>query len=441
MIKNSTVYTFLNRIFASLAGKSFLSFKVLTLFLSVFLLYPVSFSQTTAQPPLPGSYPFIKPELSKLVYAKDSSKFMDLFRRMDDMRKGRVKRITIAHFGGSHIQAGFWPEVLINGFQSTGNYEGGGLFIFPFKAVKTNNPNFFRTFSYGKWKRCRCAVTKEMCDNLGVAGMAAVTNDSLSTFGFKLLDAVRPKTANSVKVYHNFNSSFELALNHESNLHFTRKDYEKKGYTEFTFESMIDSLNFVVIRRDTLRKDFMLRGMSVENSEPGFYYASMGVNGASSGSFLRCPEFVNELKSIPPDLVIFSLGVNDTHDINFSKQAFINKYDSLVANIKKVSPDCAFLFVTTTDNYMNRKTANKRPIKAAEAAYELAEKHKGAVYDLYAVMGGYKSIYKWYKAGLAAKDKVHFNARGYRLLANMMYQAIDKSYQNNSKIKDKEIKN
>lgn len=360
---------------------------------------------------------------------------------MDDLKKGKRKRVSILHLGGSHIQAGTWPQVLIEGFQSTGNYEGGGLFIFPFKMVKSNNPVFFNSFSYGKWKRCRCALNKEMCNDMGVSGMAAITNDSLVTFGFRLLETSRPKTFNSVKVYHNFNPSFQLALNHESVLQFVRKDYEKKGYTEFTFESFIDSLNFVVVRKDTLQKDFMLRGMSAENSNPGFYYASMGVNGASSGSFLRCPEFINELKSIPPDLAIFTLGVNDTHDLNFSKQAFIAKYDSLVANIKKVSPDCAFLFVTTTDNYINRKTANKRPIKAAEAAYELAEKHKGAVYDLYAVMGGYKSIYKWFKAGLAAKDKVHFNGRGYKLLAGLMYNAIDASYKNNSKLKDKEIRN
>jgi lysophospholipase L1-like esterase len=57
------------------------------------------------------------------------------------------------------------------------------------------------------------------------------------------------------------------------------------------------------------------------------------------------------------------------------------------------------------------------------------------VYDLYAVMGGYKSIYKWYKAGLAAKDKVHFNGRGYNILASMMFDAINRSYKYNSKIK------
>ncbi|MES2763363.1 MAG: GDSL-type esterase/lipase family protein [Bacteroidota bacterium] len=379
---------------------------------------------------------FVKPEHSKLVLSKDSSRFMDFYKKMDDLKKGKRDRVNIVHFGGSHIQAGFWPEVLMNGFYSTGNYEGGGLFIFPFKIVKTNNPSFYRSFGYGKFKRCRCAISREMCDNLGMAGMAAITNDSLSMFGFKILETSHPKNFNSVKVYHNFNPSFELSLNHESTLKYVRKDHEKKGYTEFTFETYIDSLNFVLIKKDTLHKDFILRGFSAENSKPGFYYASMGVNGAASGSFLRCPELVNELKSIPPDLVIFTLGVNDTHDVNFTKSAFIAKHDSLIAQIKRVSPNCAFLFVTTTDNYMTRKASNKRPIKAAEAAYELMEKHKGAVYDLYAVMGGYKSIYKWYKAGLAAKDKVHFNARGYRLFAKLMYDAIDRSYKNNSKVKE-----
>lgn len=405
-----------------------LYYALLTSLLSC-VLYFTSYSQ---------QYPFIKYDQSKLILSKDSSLWMDFYKKVDDMRKGKRDRVYIAHFGGSHIQAGFWPEVLQNGFQSTGNFEGGGLFVFPFKIVKSNTPSFYRSFGYGKWRRCRNAISREMCEGLGMSGMAAVTNDSLAMFGFRLLETSKPKTFNSVKVYHNFNASFELGLNHESTLKFERRDYKKKGYTEFIFETFIDSLNFVVIRKDTLERDFVLRGMSAENSNPGFYYASMGVNGASSSSFLRCPEFVNELSSIPPDMVVFTLGVNDTHDPNFSKQRFIANYDSLVTLIKKVSPDCAFLFVTTTDNYMTRKVSNKRPIKAAEAAYELMEKHKGAVYDLYAVMGGYKSIYKWYRAGIAARDKVHFNSRGYKLLAGLMYDAIDRNYKYNSKLPAKD---
>ncbi len=380
--------------------------------------------------------PFINLNQSKLYFSKDSSRFMDFYKKIDELKEGKRKRVNIVHYGGSHIQAGFWTEVLMDGFQGLNKYEGGGTFIFPFAIVHANSPHFFRSFTSGHWKRCRCALAKEMCDNLGMAGIAGITNDSVITFGFKLLPNNHNKTFNSVKVYHNFNPSFELALNHETTLQFERKDFKDKGYTEFTFESYIDSLNFVAIRKDTNHRDFMLRGFSIENSNPGFYYAAMGVNGASSNSFLRCTEFVNELKSIPPDLVIFSLGVNDTQGKNFTKEEFIANYDSLIAQIKKAAPHCAILFTTTTDNYIKRKTSNKRPIKAEEAMFDLMEKHKAAVYDLYAVMGGYKSIYKWFKAGLAAKDKVHFNGRGYKLLAGLMFDAIDRSYKYNSKVNE-----
>ncbi len=374
----------------------------------------------------------INKDASKLYFSKDSSAFMNFYKKIDELKSGKRKRVNIAHYGGSHIQAGTLSEVLMNGFQKLHNSEGGGVFIFPFSIVKTNGPHFYKAFTTGHWKRCRCALNKEMCDNLGMAGVAGITNDSVNTFGFKLMPNNHHKTFNSVKVYHNFNPSFELALNHKT-LQFERKDFKNKGYSEFQFEAYIDSLDFLVIRKDTSCKDFMLRGFSAEKDNAGFYYASMGVNGARSNSFLRCSEFVNELKSIPPDLVIFSLGVNDTQGTNFNKKDFIAQYDSMIVQIKKVSPKCAILFTTTTDNYIRRKTSNKRSVIAQEAIFDLMNKHHAGVYDMFAVMGGYKSIYKWYKAGYANKDKVHFLVRGYNLIGNMMFDAIKKSYDFNSK--------
>lgn len=380
-------------------------------------------------------YPFINYDQSKLYMAKDSSQFMNFYKKVDELREGKRRKVTVVHFGGSHIQAGFWTEVLMDGFQDMGKFKGGGTFIFPFKIVKTNSPHFFKSFTDGKWIRKRSALAKEMCDNLGMAGMAGITNDSANTFGFNLVKNNHHQSFNSLRVYHNFNPSFEFSLTNQTELQFVRRDLMKEGYTEFTFETFIDSVNFNLVRKDTSIKDFMIRGFSIENTNPGFYYAAIGVNGASTSSYLRCQEFVNELATIPPDLVIFSLGVNDTHDANFSKERFMANYDSLISLVKVASPHCTFLFTTVTDNYMTKRLSNKRPIKAEEAMFELMEKHKAAVYDLYAVMGGYKSIVKWQKAGLAAKDKVHFNGRGYNLLAGLMFEAIDKSYKYNSKVK------
>ncbi len=407
---------------------SLLSLKSLLSLLSLILFF-ISINANAQQ------YPFINYNQSKLYFGKDSSQFMNFYKKIDDLRAGKRNKVTVIHFGGSHIQAGFWTEVLMDGFQRMGNFKGGGTFIFPFKIVKTNSPHFFKSFTTGKWIRKRSALAKEMCDNLGLAGMAGITNDSANTFGFKLLQNNHHQSFNTLRIYHNFNPNFDFFMDEQIGLQFTRRDFEKESYTEYHFETYIDSVNFNLVRKDTIIKDFMLRGFSIENSNPGFYYASIGVNGASTSSYLKCQEFVNELSGIPPDLVIFSLGVNDTHDANFSKQRFIENYDSLIALVKTASPNCTFLFTTVTDNYMTRRVANKRPIKAEEAMFELMEKHNAAVYDLYAVMGGYKSIYKWQKAGLAAKDKVHFNGRGYNILANLMFDAIDRSYRYNSKVK------
>lgn len=383
---------------------------------------------------LNAQYPFIKYNENYLHYSNDSSSFLKFFKKMDDLKQGKRNTVTIAHYGGSHIQAGIWSEKLIDNFQAMGPYEGGGMWVFPYKIVRANSPHFYSSASSGKWKRCRCALAKEMCDNLGMNGIAAVTNDSVNDFSIKMQANNHHKNFTDIRVYHNFNPSFKIEMDFPTS-GVKRTEDKNKEYSYFSFDSEIDSVHFAITRLDTLQKDFILYGTSIENKKPGFYYAGFGVNGASSSSYLRCNHFVEQLKTLPPDLVVFSLGVNDTQAANFSKEDYIAHYDSLITLIKMAAPDCAILFTTTTDNYIHRKTSNKRPIIAGYAMYDLMKKHHAAVWDIYEIMGGYRSIYKWLKAGLAAKDKVHFNSRGYNLIGQMMFEAIEKSYKNNTSIK------
>jgi lysophospholipase L1-like esterase len=402
--------------------------------LCVFTVMGVNSIGQTVTPTTVRTYSFINYSENYLHHSKDSSITLAFYKKIDDLREGKREKVTIVHYGGSHIQAGTWSDKLIYNFQSYGKFEGGGLFCFPYKIAKTNSPSYFRSFTTGKWKRYRCATWKEMCVNLGMAGIAAVTNDSANTFGVKLNKNGHHEKFNSLKIYHNFNPSFQFSLTPIESK-YIRRDEPDKGYTVFEFEQYIDSVNFDLVKLDTMRIDFMLEGFSLDNSKPGFYYAGFGVNGAASNSYLKCNLFGQQLESVKPDLVILSLGVNDTQGKDFTKDDYIEHYDSLIMEIRKVSPDCAILLTTTTDNYIKRRTANKRPIKAQDAMFELMEKHHAAVWDLYSVMGGYKSIAKWYKAGLAARDKVHFSPRGYGIVGQMMFDAIDKSYKANSQIK------
>lgn len=405
--------------------------------LTVLALVPASFCSAQAQPNTPGKYPFISGHLNHLYYSNDSASFLRFYKKLDDLRAGKVDRVTIVHMGGSHVQGGTWSSTFIGNLQRDFNTEGGGYFVFPYRIAKTNGQPYASSFTTGKWKRCR-AVGKEFCLPLGMSALSVSSNDSCNYFGTAITKRSTCKKFNVVKVYHNFNASFNFEISPSSGINHERKDYESEGYSLFRLDSPVDSVMFKLLRVDTLQKDFTLYGFSLENTfMPGFYLAGLGANGASSSSFLRCANLIPQLQSLRPDLIILSLGVNDTQSRGFEKEEYIEHYDSLITFARKANPGVAILLTTTTDNYIRRRTSNKRTVLARDAMFELMEKHNLAVWDLFSIMGGYKSMARWNKAGLAARDKVHFTPRGYVMLGDMMFDALMKSYMANTSLPQK----
>jgi lysophospholipase L1-like esterase len=381
------------------------------------------------------AYPFIDQSCNHISFSPDSSAFLNFCSKLEQMKGNQNRRINIVHMGGSHIQGGIWSNVFLSHFQEQNFTAGGGYFIFPYRIAKTNGQPYATSFSNGNWKRCR-AVGKEYCLPLGMSALSISSHDSSNYFGTKLTDKAVCKYVNIVKVYHNFNTSFSFTVNMPDSVLVDRKENEDQGYSEFRFVQPIDSVCFRLTKVDTTHKEFIVYGLSMENDlASGFYLAALGANGASSNSFLRCERLVSQLSSLHADLFILSLGVNDTQSKEFGKQEYIENYDSLITFIRMSNPEAAILLTTTTDNYIKKKTSNKRTITARDAMFELAEKHHVAVWDLFSLMGGYKSMSKWYKAGLASKDKVHFTPKGYRMLGDLMYEAVQKvcSNQKNKK--------
>lgn len=366
-----------------------------------------------------------------LCFSRDSSNFLKLYKKLDDLKTKKNNRVAIAHFGGSHVQAGTWSSTFVNNFQKDFKTVGGGYFVFPYKIAKTNGQAFATTFSNGNWKRFR-AIGQDFCSPLGMSALSISTHDSVTNFGVALTKKAICKSFSSIKVYHNFTDGFEFVVDSLHNFQPIRTDFKDQGYTLLNFELPVDSINFKLLRKDEAHQDFMLFGFSLDNElQPGFYFAGLGANGAASGSFLKCLDLSSQFSSLNADLVIISLGVNDTQSKNFEREEYIENYDSLITVLKKANPDVAIILTTTTDNFIKRKTSNKRTIVARDAMFELMEKHNIAVWDLFSVMGGYKSMVKWQKAGLAGRDRVHFSPKGYVLLGNLMYEAFNKSYNAN----------
>ena len=143
------------------------------------------------------------------------------------------------------------------------------------------------------------------------------------------------------------------------------------------------------------------------------------------------------LSLLPPDLVIFGIGINDAYVPyeEFKPEVFKERYRQLIKRIQAVNPNCSFIWLTNNDSAIRhgrgRKryyTPNKNGVRAQTAMIQLAEEYNGGVIDVFALMGGLGSAEKWIKQDLMKSDHIHFTKEGYQLIGNIIYNAIAEDY-------------
>lgn len=360
----------------------------------------------------------------------DSTGFAAWNGRLDELVFKGQGRLNVVHIGGSHIQADIWSQEMRHRMQTAvpGVSAGRGL-IFPFTVAKTNNPWWYKVESTGNWSSLRSVVRTDT-STIGLAGIMVGTTDTLSEMKVSFRTDLFPgHVFNRVKVLHRMDSSYTVnAFDPDSTVMIRRTVNVADGYTEFHFDRYMDTLRLRFHRTDTTQRRFTLYGILLEGDDPGIVYHAVGVNGASTASYLRCQRFVPDLALLKPDLVIFSVGVNDAHDSEFSPARFKRNYVDLIARVRQVAPDAAILLTTNSDSYFKRRIPNKKGATVREVMLELSAEQNVAVWDLYSVMGGLGSIAQWHRKGLAQKDRIHFNRQGYILLGDLMFEALMENY-------------
>lgn len=373
-------------------------------------------------------YDFIRYDLNRITQFRDSSLFESLYTKMDRLFERGEGKINIVQFGGSHVQADIHTGRLRTRLHTFyPGVKGSRGFLFPYKAAGTNNPFNYTVQYYGNWKSCR-NVQASPCD-LGVAGISVTTSDSVS--GFMIFSDTRyaePYDFNRFRVYHNTEDlSFDIDFGDKNAVDFKWTN-KKVGYTEFVLNRYTDTLSVKITRSPLCTGDFTLYGFQMLNDDPGFVFHSIGVNGAAVPSYLKCVYLTKQLRELEPDLVIFSIGVNDAHGSNFSPAAFEANYERLIAMVREAAPKTAILFITNNDTYFRKKYVNPNATAVQGVMNKLAAKHGFAVWDLFTIMGGYGSMATWDKNGLAASDRIHFTRAGYTLIGDLMFDAMLKGY-------------
>lgn len=350
------------------------------------------------------------------------------FSKMKELMLFGSGKVHLLHIGGSHLQADIYSNRLRNHLANFLPHlmSSRGL-IFPYSVAKTNNPRNYKVSYDGKWSSVR-NVNRVLGNPLGLSGISVSTNDAQAQIRINFDVPKETKHAfNRIKVLHNTDSlSFDLKWLSEDSVSIQKFD----GYTEIYFTKMQQEIALGFSAKDSIQNRFELYGLYLESDRPGFVYSAVGVNGASTWSYLKCEKFGAHLKMMPPDLVFFGIGINDAHDSNFSVQAYQANYDKLIAQIKAANPNAFFVFITNNDSYGYNKKLNTNAETVRKAMLELALKYDGAVWDVFSIMGGYNSSTIWRDSGLMAKDRIHFSGEGYSLLGDLLFNALMDSFEN-----------
>jgi lysophospholipase L1-like esterase len=362
---------------------------------------------------------------------KNAENLFHFYFSLNELMKGKKKKVKIVQIGDSHIQADFLSHTTRKLMQRTfGN--GGRGFIFPYRLARSNSPLNLNIKHNGLWEACQSVRLSQDC-NFGVSGASATTHDSTA---WLKIDPHRDGDMN-----YEFDQMTLYGFNGETTFNPIFLDADSvplecdilpigKSVSKVYFTDIQDSF-WLAFEKSQEQDYYQLFGMSLENDNPGIVYHSIGLNGAYAKSYLRNQFFVDQLSDLGGDLIILSLGTNDAYmpSSRFCSTCFKENYTRLIDRIKEANPSASLLFTTPGDFYVRRRYHNSNIQAVVKAIYEIAEKYEAGVWDFNQIMGGDYSMRKWLKEGLGRGDLIHFTKEGYELQGQLLYFALLEAYE------------
>ncbi len=408
--------------------------NALWLMVYVSLSYSI-WGQVNDYPYMGSTYPFIQYQKNGLIFPGDSSDMQNFYKKLDQLIFQGKGKINIVHMGGSHVQAdiisGRVRERLSNFYPSN---KGSRGLVFPYKVAGTNNPYNYVVNSTGKWESCKNTQRDKFCQ-LGLTGISVTTRDTSSSISISLkTDYYQAYDFNHLRIFHKADSSMfsVIPILPDTNATYLIKKQLDKGITDIYFDRYYQQLTLQFKKTDSLQWGYTLFGIQLENEDPGITYHAIGVNGASTSSYLRCQLLPVHMREIKPDLVIMGIGINDAAGKEFNPAVFENNYRKLIDSISAASPGTAILLITNNDSYKKYRRkyyVNKNGLVVRESMLKLAKEMNLAVWDFFTVMGGLESMEIWMKHGLGKSDRVHFTIPGYKLMGDLLFEALLKHYE------------
>jgi len=435
---------------------------------------------------------------AKVSYGENAisnTKALDkFFEKLYLLETAKTGKIRVVHIGDSHIQADLFTGVIRKNLQD--KFGNGGLgFSFPHNLARTNGSYFIRYSSNESWNNHR--ITKEKNGSpIGLSGISLTTkakdfaveiNVKDNAYQFNTLKIISPNNASMFdvatssktivlesnvpkKIKHKIKNGeaisiiadkYNISVAELKRANGLKSDKIRAGKTlkiptnemqkrsvkrsQFIPLSLNEETNAHTFHSETpmdkiylipnkATNSFALNGLVFENDAPGITYSAIGVNGAKASDYNKYPLFFDQVPALEADLIIVSLGTNETFD-KMPVQDYMNQLNTFIAKIKAKNPNAEVLVMSTPPSLLYRRSLNHFADDYARAVNTQATTVNHASWDLFAIMGGMYGVNRNYRQGLMSGDKVHYSKAGYEKQGALFSEALLNAYENFKAIK------
>ncbi len=216
------------------------------------------------------------------------------------------------------------------------------------------------------------------------------------------------------KISFNYNPDFE-------NLIEKIADYQFSG--DKTLVQLSEPLNTFLMKTNAKNGNTFYGFQFLKNVKKGVVFNTVGVNGATYGDFLKYSLQMEQLNSIQPDLVMISLGTNESLS-SITKEDFQKNISDLVSKFKEQNPNLPILLISPTDNRLKSQKIKE----IVSWIKESSQLKKVAFFNLFEATGGSGYFKKALNKKEANTDGVHFLRPSYEFQAEKIWTAISENF-------------
>lgn len=410
------------------------------------------------------------------------------FEKLYQVEQEKKGQINIVHIGDSHIAADLFSGAIRKRLQERFGNAGCG-FSFPYSLAKTNGSHFARYTSNVSWGS-RKNISVPDGTIIGLSGIGLYTKEDFAieintrdnSYDFNTIKIITPgnkpmfdvatsskevKLESKVpkKINHRIKSGEVLGTIAEKynisvsqlkkanglksdniragrTLKIPTREMQKKVIKRSEFIPLgleADSLSHFYHSNQPLSKlyllpnksakEYNLSGLVLEKDDAGILYHSIGVNGAKSSDYNKYPLFFEQLPALKPDLLVISLGTNESFD-KMTAADFMVQLTLFIENVRAKNPDVCIVVTTPSPSLFKRKYPNTFAADYSKNIMMQETQNEYASWDMYTVMGGLFGVPRNAAKGLIAKDRVHYTRDGYEKQGRKFTEAFLNAYNN-----------